>query len=147
MATCTRRLEFDAAHRVPGHGGKCRTLHGHRYVVDITCTGVVQEDGMIVDFGVIKDVVGEWVDNSLDHTTILWRGDSLAKGIEESFKGMPGDIYWMTSPPTAENLAELLVGKAGGFLKDFGIEVQSVRVYETPNCWADACSVQGGPTS
>ena len=32
--TCTRRIEFDAAHRVMGHEGKCKHLHGHRYALE-----------------------------------------------------------------------------------------------------------------
>ncbi|HCX34237.1 MAG TPA: 6-carboxytetrahydropterin synthase QueD, partial [Rhodocyclaceae bacterium] len=26
----TRRLEFDAGHRIPDHLSRCRHLHGHR---------------------------------------------------------------------------------------------------------------------
>ncbi|MHB8760606.1 MAG: 6-pyruvoyl trahydropterin synthase family protein, partial [Thiobacillus sp.] len=32
----TRRLEFDAGHRIPNHGSQCRHLHGHRYALEIT---------------------------------------------------------------------------------------------------------------
>lgn len=28
--SCTRRLEFDAGHRVPLHESKCKNPHGHR---------------------------------------------------------------------------------------------------------------------
>ncbi|MDP2056292.1 MAG: 6-carboxytetrahydropterin synthase, partial [Thiobacillus sp.] len=32
----TRRLEFDAGHRIPNHASQCRHLHGHRYALEIT---------------------------------------------------------------------------------------------------------------
>ena len=56
----TRRLEFDAGHRIPNHKGQCRHLHGHRYVIEITLSGDVihgadnAADGMLMDFSDIK---------------------------------------------------------------------------------------------
>ena len=37
----TRRLEFDAGHRIPNHQSQCRHLHGHRYALEITLAGGV----------------------------------------------------------------------------------------------------------
>ena len=31
MWTITKEFTFDASHRLPHHGGKCRNLHGHTY--------------------------------------------------------------------------------------------------------------------
>ncbi|WP_435102839.1 6-pyruvoyl trahydropterin synthase family protein [Arhodomonas sp. AD133] len=74
--TITRRLEIDAAHRIPGHHGKCRHLHGHRYVVEATCaqehlqsTGAQQ--GMIIDFAFLKEEMLELIDAPCDHGLIL----------------------------------------------------------------------------
>ena len=39
MHEATRRIEWDMGHRVPEHGGKCRTPHGHRYVAEVTVRG------------------------------------------------------------------------------------------------------------
>ncbi len=36
MITCTRRIEFDAAHRILNHESKCKMLHGHRYAIEAT---------------------------------------------------------------------------------------------------------------
>jgi 6-pyruvoyltetrahydropterin/6-carboxytetrahydropterin synthase len=41
MLTITRKLEFDAGHRIPDHNSQCRNLHGHRYTLLITLTGDV----------------------------------------------------------------------------------------------------------
>jgi 6-pyruvoyltetrahydropterin/6-carboxytetrahydropterin synthase len=41
MLTITRKLEFDAGHRIPDHKSQCRNLHGHRYTLEITLTGKV----------------------------------------------------------------------------------------------------------
>lgn len=135
---CTRKLEFDAAHRVERHGGKCSSLHGHRYVVEITCAAPELDDaGFVVDFGVVKEVVGRWIDDNLDHTTIFDRDDSwmtvLASAAQQA-EMRPW--YDLGVPPTAENLAQHLYEKAGELLAG-RVRVAHVRVYETPNCWAD----------
>ena len=43
MVTITRRLEFDAGHRIPHHANQCRHLHGHRYALEITVVGALVE--------------------------------------------------------------------------------------------------------
>ena len=52
----TRRLEFDAGHRIPNHDSRCRHLHGHRYAIEVTVSGDIvtaegdAEQGMVTDF-------------------------------------------------------------------------------------------------
>jgi 6-pyruvoyl-tetrahydropterin synthase len=52
----TRRLEFDAGHRIPDHKSQCRHLHGHRYAIEITLSGEIinkagdAANGMVMDF-------------------------------------------------------------------------------------------------
>ena len=42
----TRRLEFDAGHRIPDHKSQCRHLHGHRYAIEVTLSGdIIRQDG------------------------------------------------------------------------------------------------------
>lgn len=142
MITCTRRLEFDAGHRVVGHETKCKHLHGHRYVVEITCALTIELTdtlGRVVDYGVIKERVGGWIDEHLDHGLILWDADrtlsvlrSLRVGGDEHQK-----IYLLHVNPTAENLAAHLLEKATELLPDDVTPIR-VRVWETPNCYADA---------
>ena len=60
--TIVRRYDFEAAHFLPHvpDGHKCKTMHGHSYVVEVHVTGDVQTDGpeagMVVDFGVLDDI-------------------------------------------------------------------------------------------
>ena len=44
MLTITKRLEFDAGHRIPQHKSQCRNLHGHRYALEITLEGDARFD-------------------------------------------------------------------------------------------------------
>ena len=55
MPTITKKLEFDYGHRVLGHEGKCRHLHGHRGVAEVTVYAPSLDNlGRVVDFGAIK---------------------------------------------------------------------------------------------
>lgn len=134
-ANCTRRLEFDAAHRVMRHESKCANLHGHRYVVDITVEAdALDSVGRVVDFSVIKERMGKWIDEHLDHGTIVNREDEDLRAFCEAHGWK---VYAMDGNPTAENLARLLHEVAGVMLGGLGVSVRRVRVYETPNSWSD----------
>tara|TARA_R110000765_G_scaffold35049_1_gene79117 strand:- start:15 stop:437 length:423 start_codon:yes stop_codon:yes gene_type:complete len=132
--TCTRRVEFDAAHRVMKHESKCRNLHGHRYAVDLTCEGGLDELGRVIDFSVIKSVFGAWVDTHLDHGTIVNEADQDLINLCRTNKWK---LYLLDSNPTAEVMSEFLAHKAQVLLKEYGVKVSALRLYETPNCWSD----------
>lgn len=139
MVTCTRKLEFDAAHRVVNHESKCATLHGHRYVCEFTAQAE-QLDGIgrVIDFSVLKAKIGSWLDEKWDHTTIVFREDKetiVALQSIPRFKE-PFITDWN---PTAENMAAYLLNElCPALLIGTGVQVTKVRVFETPNCWADA---------
>ncbi len=135
MRTCTRRLEFDAAHRVMEHESKCRNLHGHRYVAEVTCGAKgLDKLGRVIDFGAVKAVLGTWIDERWDHGMIVHRNDHE---IIQLCKQAGWRVYEMRANPTAENLAEELFRLGTEMLWPLGIAIERVRVYETPNCWAD----------
>ena len=63
-----RRFEFEAAHRLPHHPGKCRELHGHSYRLVVCVERPVDaQSGLAIDFGDLKRVVNESVVDRLDH--------------------------------------------------------------------------------
>lgn len=143
MTTCTRILEFDAAHRVLRHESKCRTLHGHRYKVEITCSAPdLDTVGRVVDFGVIKALVGGWIDKYWDHTTLVNDEDmSLIEWCgQDALSGHNRHPYIFPGNPTAENIASYLLDVAQDLFRNSGspLVVSQVRVWETPNCYADA---------
>lgn len=134
MLTCTRRIEWDAMHRIPRHESKCRAFHGHRYVAEITCDAPELDDrGRVVDFGVIKERVGGWVDQHWDHTAILMRGDPEAGPVAEANARQGRPVYWLDLPPTAEVMVAALAGVAQDLLADTGVTVVAIRLWETPN--------------
>ncbi|HEY8309222.1 MAG TPA: 6-carboxytetrahydropterin synthase [Gemmatimonadaceae bacterium] len=78
--TVTRRLKFNAAHRVHNPAlsdeensrlfGKCNNLHGHghNYTLDVSVAGQVNpETGYVFDLSRLKDLVNREVVNVVDH--------------------------------------------------------------------------------
>ncbi len=138
VTTVTRRLEFDAAHRVLGHEGKCKHLHGHRYVCEITVRANGLDNlGRVVDFGVVKERVGTWVDTHWDHNALLNATDPLWTNPEARDLAFPQvGPYLFNGNPTAENIAAELFRIATKLLPP-PLEVVGVVVWETPNCRAE----------
>lgn len=153
LTTITRRFEIDAGHRLMNHGGKCRNYHGHRYAFHVTLAApeVDPGTGMIVDFGLIKEEIGGWLDTHWDHAMILEREDRLAAMLWTEYSGkveaIPAGVIFISNPklyivdcpPTAENLARIFAGKAQQLAAYvFGsVKVTGVSCWETPNCSAD----------
>lgn len=138
--TCTRLLHWDAAHRIVRHESKCASLHGHRYTAEITCTSDdLDTVGRVVDFGVIKERVGQWIDAHWDHTTLVALNDAdLIRFLQQEAQRGRKPCYIMRGEPTAENIALELLRVASELLDDSRLRVIKVRVYETPNAYADA---------
>ncbi|MBI3285933.1 MAG: 6-carboxytetrahydropterin synthase QueD [Burkholderiales bacterium] len=144
MLTITRKMEFDAGHRIPDHSSQCRNLHGHRYTLQITLTGdVVQKDGesdngMIMDFGDIKALANEHLVNLWDHSFIVYEKDYIIKNFLEQLPGHKTVI--IDRVPTVENLAQIAFDILKEVYHDkFGrvLKLTKVTLYETPNCWAE----------
>ena len=141
----TRRLEFDAGHRIPDHRSLCRHLHGHRYAIEVTVSGnITRQDGdprngMVLDFSEVKSVLRASIVDSWDHAFLVYRGDVQ---ICEFLESLPDHrTVVLDVVPTAENLAAeafRLLAPRIAELCEKRLTLEQVRLYETPNCWADA---------
>lgn len=137
MLTASRRIHFDAAHRVIGHENKCKYLHGHRFVLEVSFTASsVDSVGRIIDFGAIRDILGSWVENNWDHNVILSKEDiELGQKISSITNQ---SIYYLAKNPTAENLADYLMQEVCPQLfKEHKIICTKIKLYETPNCFVE----------
>jgi 6-pyruvoyltetrahydropterin/6-carboxytetrahydropterin synthase len=140
----TRRLEFDAGHRIPNHNSQCKHLHGHRYAVEITLSGDVittegaSEQGMVMDFSDVKRIAKERVVDVWDHAFLVYRND---KAVLDFLNTLPNHkTVVLDVIPTAENLAKVAFDLLLDAYRDtYGnhLQLERVRLYETPNNWAD----------
>lgn len=125
----TKQIEFCYGHRLLNYDGKCKHLHGHNGLLEIEVGADSLDDrGMVIDFGDIKDVVKEWVDDKMDHKMILSKDDPIL--------GMLNDInepvYVMDENPTAENIAKEIHVEA----RKAGLDILETRLWETPSSFA-----------
>jgi 6-pyruvoyltetrahydropterin/6-carboxytetrahydropterin synthase len=144
MLTITRKLEFDAGHRIPDHNSQCRNLHGHRYTLEITLTGPVKEhdgdsdNGMILDFTDVKSLAKEHLVDVWDHAFLVYDKDVAVKDFLASLPNHKTVV--LSRVPTVENLAQIaftILRKA--YHDRFGstLTLSKIKLYETPNCWAE----------
>jgi 6-pyruvoyltetrahydropterin/6-carboxytetrahydropterin synthase len=140
----TRRLEFDAGHRIPNHTSQCKHLHGHRYALEITLSGDIitqegaSEQGMVMDFSDVKRIAKEQVVDAWDHAFLVYRGDTTVLEFLNTMTGHKTVVLDVV--PTAENLALVafkLLDYAYRDTYNNHLTLQRVRLYETPNNWAD----------
>lgn len=135
MVICTRRIEFDAGHRLINHQGKCKMLHGHRYALEASFKADNLDDlGRVIDFGVVREILGSWINDNLDHNTILSIADK--KLAEEITKATNQKIYFLNCNPTAENIASHILNEiCPQLFKNYQVECVAIKLYETPNCF------------
>jgi 6-pyruvoyltetrahydropterin/6-carboxytetrahydropterin synthase len=121
----SKEFTFDAAHHLHCYDGKCMNLHGHTYKVIFGISGMVDDRGLMIDFGDIKDIWKNEIEIFLDH-----------RYINE------------TLPPmntTAENIVVWIYEKMKESLSKEerldlykGARVEFIRLYETPTSYAEA---------
>lgn len=144
MLTITRKLEFDAGHRIPDHKSQCRNLHGHRYTLEITLVGAViseegrSDNGMIMDFSDIKTLAKRYLVDVWDHAFLVYEKDTV---VRDFLATLPGHKTVVISRiPTVENLAQTAFDLLRVAFQDHygtGLRLQHLVLHETPNCWAE----------
>jgi 6-pyruvoyltetrahydropterin/6-carboxytetrahydropterin synthase len=116
MITVTRKFEVCIAHWLKDHPGKCKDLHGHNFQVEVTVTGNLNKNGMIVDFSELKGIVQNVLDE-IDHKCLNTR------------------FPMMNDQPTAEKVVDWLACALIQKLLPLNISLVLVRLYETSNCF------------
>ncbi len=144
MLTITRKLEFDAGHRIPDHKSQCRNLHGHRYTLEITLVGNVIEqegnsdNGMIMDFSDVKALAKQYLVDVWDHAFLVYSGDDAVRDFLASLPGHK--TVTIDRIPTVENLARTAFDILKAVFIDrygTGLRLRKLVLHETPNCWAE----------
>lgn len=137
--SCVRRYQFCAGHRVHLHESKCATPHGHNYVVYFHATAPRLDDiGRVIDFSVLKEKLGGWIDKNWDHNFIVYEKD------EEMIKALTiaprkKEPFILAMNPTAENMADFLLKEVcPEQLKGTDVSVNKVVLWETENCFVEA---------
>lgn len=111
----TKKFKFEAAHLLPHHDGKCKNLHGHSYVLEVSLSGELHangpKEGMVMDFSEVTSIVNQEVITPWDHQFL-------------------NDLLPFVT--TAENLAVEIFNRLSKQLP-----VTKVKLWETATCFVE----------
>lgn len=138
----TKTIEIDMGHRVPNHKSKCRNLHGHRYKIEVGVDDEVikksgaSDEGMVIDFGDLKEIMIEEIDEKYDHGFVMFTDDVLKVQFNDIKMNHNQKIIFVKFIPTAENLAKHWFEILKERLQQRNIAIKYVKVFETPTSTA-----------
>jgi len=142
--TANRYHDISCGHRVVGHEGKCRFLHGHNYRIHFSIQAEsLDEIGRVLDFGAIKTNLCMWLEENWDHKFLVWNEDDIVQDIfaqySDGLEPMPFELYesfvFVPFNPTAENMAEYLTKVIGPLqLEGTGCTLVKTIIEETRKC-------------
>ncbi|MCB0410511.1 MAG: 6-carboxytetrahydropterin synthase QueD [Flavobacteriales bacterium] len=134
----TKEFDFEMAHALVGYDGPCKNIHGHSYKLKVTVKGNVKnntsdsDEGMVVDFGIIKKIVKELIVDKYDHALVL----NQKMKIEETQFNFMNKLIIVPFQPTCENLllhfADLIREKLPS-----QIDLTYLFLRETPTSYAE----------
>lgn len=116
QTTITKIFNFESAHSLPNHDGKCAGLHGHSYQLEVSIIGDVVEsgpkEGMVMDFADLSNLVRIQIIEKLDHKFL-------------------NEVLPFTT--TAENIAKWIFET----LRNSNLEVSKIKLWETKNSFVE----------
>jgi 6-pyruvoyl tetrahydropterin synthase/QueD family protein len=127
------------AHALYGYNGACKNIHGHSYSLTVTIKGKPlkktghQEDGILMDFSMLKKIVQDKIIRDFDHALVL-NGNSPHQKM--NLKGVSDKLILLPYQPTCENM---LIDFADRIHQSFpeGIKLHSLRLRETGSSYAE----------
>lgn len=137
-------FRFEASHIVRGCStDRCKkNVHGHSFVVEVFIhCDTLDNAGMVVDFGLLKDEVKAFLD-CFDHCHLLWSKED--SGLNSAIKSV--NERWIEFPfnPTSETLALFMHSVIDAILQkknwnngEGKVRVKSVRLHETSTGYAE----------
>ncbi|HBR11810.1 MAG TPA: 6-carboxytetrahydropterin synthase QueD [Chryseobacterium sp.] len=141
MIRITKIFTFETAHVLYNYDGKCKNMHGHSYKLFVTVKGNPinnlddHKNGMVVDFGEIKDIVKKEVVDVWDHA-VLVNGNSPHKILGENLQSAGHKVIFCDYQPTCENMLYDIAAKIKSNLPG-NIELAYLKLHETENSYGE----------
>lgn len=137
----SKEFTFDMAHALFNYDGPCKNIHGHTYRLQVTIIGYPNQDpqnpkqGMVIDFGQLKYLVVKQIINKYDHALVL--NEQVVATMGTNFSNISDKVIFVPYQPTCENLMLNIKNELAILLETEGYQLQAIRLYETPNSWAE----------
>jgi len=143
MMQVAKEFSFDSAHFLPNYYGKCEGMHGHTYRLQVVVEGEVGENGLVMDFVILKRIVKKKVLDKIDHkvindvieiasaeNTAIWIWDQLVD-LKSLVKEQLDD------PNLPESITKYFKDQSDSEIdtSDFSdqIKLVEIKLWETPN--------------
>lgn len=128
------------AHTLYEYDGLCRSIHGHSYYLEVTVAGEPRreprhpKDGMVIDFGELKNLVKTNIVNVFDHALMV---NSLVPEEQKAhLQKVTTRFIVVDFQPTSENLVVYIASILQPLLPS-GVTLFSIRLYETETSFAE----------
>jgi 6-pyruvoyltetrahydropterin/6-carboxytetrahydropterin synthase len=142
-----KTIEIENGHMLTHHPDKCRFPHGHSRKVEIVIEADdLDANGMVCDFKIVKDAVGDYLD-TFDHSLCVNTQDPMFETLQAAY----GDkvIPFADTEPTTEVLTKTFFDEIARGLAAYAtrpdtryklrptVRLVKVRVWETSSSWAE----------
>lgn len=124
----SKEFTFDSAHHLHCYEGKCKSLHGHTYKLQVIMRGKVDHRGITIDFADIKRIAKERIMDRLDHRYL----NDVLPPMNTTAENM---VVWMYEQLNDALQAEGLAPR---------IRLEEVRLWETPTSFAAVTAAMMG---
>lgn len=134
----TKEVKFHMAHMLANYNGECKNIHGHTYILQVTVFKNLdlkcENSDMIIDFGVLNKIIKEKILDVCDHSFACWKNstEKLELKFSKLLKENGKKIVEFNFRPTAEMMSKSFFYILQEALKEYNIEIKSVKLWETP---------------
>ncbi|MAX81984.1 MAG: 6-carboxytetrahydropterin synthase QueD [Crocinitomicaceae bacterium] len=137
----TKEFDWEMAHALDHHDGKCHNIHGHTYSLSVTFVGEPinapgsPKDGMVIDFADLKKIVKHTVVDVYDHALVLRDNSRFLSVLTEDLNER---LMLKPYQPTCENMLIDFVGIIQKELNKYdNVQLHSVLLRETKTSYAE----------
>ncbi len=127
-----KEFKWEMAHRLPFHKGKCRNLHGHTYRMRIELEGEIDENGMVMDYYDVAQLVEPLVDR-LDHSVMAYEKD---EELIEALQKISSKVNVVPFQTTAENICRFFLKEIKTLNSNENIRRLKIWIFETEDTYA-----------
>jgi 6-pyruvoyltetrahydropterin/6-carboxytetrahydropterin synthase len=128
-----KEFSWEMGHRLKFHKGKCRNLHGHSYKCIVEVSGDPDENGMVLDYFTMKNIIDPIIDE-LDHSFMVSKSD---QEVIDALKKLDSQMVIVDFESTAENICLYLIRRIQESSLPDNIKSLKVKILETENTYAE----------
>lgn len=134
----SKDFTFDAAHFLTHYHGKCEYLHGHTYRLRVTVEGSIQANGLILDFGILKNIVKDRILLRFDHRSLNDTFENptvenVCKWIWEELVDLPALLTAEMENPNLPDEIKRLLTEEGRKEVNKAVNLYELVLWETPD--------------